>query len=322
MTDALEQSGSKMERRKRHSIPTFIVFLVISSAAWLVVKLSEDYNTQAVFHVKFEDVPADQWISSPDQSVKMSLMVDGFHVLRYKMIRETNRIVVVSLNGMPYRAESRNMYSFSSQYVADKVAEMLDINTSDITIKEEKVYFSMDALKSKVVPVVLQSDIKTQRQYGLYGIPVLEPASVTIFGPQEIIDSVKSVKTEVIVKTNVNQGFCETIPLDLLGGKIQSNVKEVKATIDVEKYTEMDIKVPIRVADSLNVRFFPEAISVRCMVAIKDYPSVTAESFAATVDMHQLRSMQPLLDVRLTETPQTIQLLNTRPDKVEYLIVQ
>ena len=320
--DRLDGIKKKAERKDKRSVLTFLVFLAISTGAWFLVKLSEDYTTQTTFKVQFTEVPADKWIPSADQSVKMSLMVDGFHTLRYKMVREPNRFVTIPLDEVPYHFESGNTYSFSSQYVTEKVAERLGINASDITMNDAKVYFTMDTLKSKVVPVVLQSDIKTQRQFDLYGIPMLDPPSVTIFGPQETIDSIKVVKTELLSKANVNQSFIEVLPLDLLGGRIHSNVKQVKVVVQVEKFTEMDIEVPIKVSDSLKVRFFPEKMSVKCLVAMKDYASITPDLFGVAVDRQQMKSMQPLLDVHLDHWPNTVQILSTRPDKVEYLIVQ
>ena len=318
----LDNIKQKVERKNRGSAFTFLIFLAISTAAWFLVKLSENYTTQTAFRLQFAEVPADQWISSSEQKVKMSLNIDGFHTLRYKMIREPKRFVTINLNEVSYRQEDENTYSFSSQYVADKVAELLDINASDITLNDSKIYFDMDWLKSKVVPIVLRSDIKLQRQFGLYGIPTLDPASVTIYGPQEIIDTVRSVRTEMLARANVSESFSETVSLDLLGGKIHSNTNEVHATVTVEKYTEMDIEVPIKVADSLRVRFFPETMSVKCLVAMKDYASVVPDDFTVTVDRQQLEAMQPLLDVRLAAWPKTVQILSTRPDKVEYLIVQ
>lgn len=307
---------------KNRSVLTFLIFLAISTAAWFLVKLSENYVTQTAYRVHFEDVPADKWMSADEQSVKLSLNIDGFHTLRYKMIREANRIVAISLAEVPYRLENGNSYSVSSQYVADKIAESLDINASDITMNEAKVYFNLDALKSKVVPVALSYDIKPQRQYDIYGIPMLEPSSVTIFGPQETIDTIKVVRTQILSKSGVNQNFTETVPLNLMDGLIRSNVKVVKAEIQVEKFTEMDVEVPITVADSLRVRFFPDKMTVKCLVAMKDYASITPEGFSVAVNMQQLKAMQPLLDVRLASWPPTVQVLSTRPDKVEYLIVQ
>ena len=322
MTDELDRIKQKVERTNKHSAFTFLVFLVISTAAWFLVKLSEDYVTQTTFRVLIEEVPAEKWVSSDEQSVKMSLNIDGFHTLRYKMIREPNRFVTIPLSEVPYRLESNNTYSFSSQYVTEKVAERLGITASDITMNDAKVYFTMDALKSKVVPVVLQSNIATARQYDIYGIPMIDPSSVTIFGPQEVIDSIKLVRTELLSRDNVNQSFNATLPLDLLDGQIHSNTKEVKVEVQVEKYTEMDVEVPIKVADSLKVRFFPEMMSVKCLVAMRDYASITPENFTVAVDRQQLKAMQPLLDVRLASWPPTVQILSTRPDKVEYLIVQ
>lgn len=322
MTEQIDYIKNKVDRKSKRSIGTFLVFLILSTALWFLVKLSENYTTQTTFRIQFTGMPADQWISSPEQSAKMSLNIDGFHTLRYKMIREQNRFVTIALDQVPFRQENANTYSFSSQYVAEQIADRLDISVSDITMNESMIYFNMNMLQSKVVPVVLKSDILTQRQYEIYGIPTLEPASVTIFGPKEIIDTVKSVKTELLSKLNVNQGFTEIVPLNLLNGQIRSNVKEVRAEVQVEKFTEMDVAVPIRVNDSIKMRFFPELVTVKCFVAIKDYASIVPENFNVAVDMQQLKDLQPLLDVRLAAWPKYVQILNITPDKVEYLIVQ
>ncbi len=318
--DKLEDIKRKVGRKHKRSIFTFLVFLAISTAAWFLVKLSENYVTQATFRLQIEDVPADKWVSSDEQSVKMSLNIDGFHTLRYKMIRD--RLVDVSLSEAPFRLESGNTYSFSSQYVAEKVAQRLGTHASDITVNDARIYFTMDDLKSKVVPVVLQSDITTARQYGIYGIPMLDPSSVTIYGPQETIDTVKMVKTAALTMANVNQTFDATVPLDLFEGRLRSNIKEVNVEVQIEKYTEIDVEVPIRVDDSLKVRFFPETMSVKCLVAMRDYASITSESFFVDIDKQQLDARQPLLDVSLAVWPPTVQIINTHPEKVEYLIVQ
>lgn len=318
----MERINEKAEPKNKRSVLTFLVFLVISTALWLLIKLSNDYSTQTTFSLQLEEVPADKWISSPELAVKMSLNTDGFHTLRCKMIREPKRVVTIPLSEVPYRQETGNTYSFSSQYVAERIADFLGIGTSDVVMNDDKVYFNMDMLKSKVVPIAFQSDIKTQRQYDVYGIPTLDPSTITIFGPQEVIDTVKSVKTVKVSKVNVNQGFRETVGLDLLGGTIRSNVKEVTVEVNVEKFTEKDIEVPIKVSGGLRVRFFPETMKVKCLVAIKDYASIVPEDFSVAVDRQQLEDLQPLLDVRLASWPQYVQVLSTSPDKVEYLIVQ
>lgn len=308
--------------KDKHSIFTFLVFLVISAVLWLMVKLSEDYTTQVVFRLKIEDVPADKWISSDEQTAKLSMTTDGFHTLKYRLIREPRRIVSLSLNEVPFRPENGTTYSFSSLYVTERIAEFLDIAATDLTMNDDKVYFNLEPLMSKVVSILLRSDIRPQRQYGVYGIPVLAPSSVTVFGPADLLDTLRSVRTEMLSKQNVSESFTETLALDLFDGRIQSNTKTVSATIQVEKFTETDVKVPIKVADMQNIRFFPEEMTVKCLVAIKDYPSISTDEFSVEIDMAQLHALQPLLDVRLKSWPQYVQILSSTPDKVEYLIVQ
>lgn len=308
--------------KDKHSIFTFLVFLVISAALWLMVKLSEDYTTQAVFRLKIEDVPADKWISSDEQTVKLSMTTDGFHTLKYRLIREPRRIVSLSLDEVPFRLENGTTYSFSSLYVTECIASFLDIAASDLAMNDDKVYFNLEPLMSKVVPIVLRSDIRPQRQYGVYGIPILEPSSATVFGPADVLDTLKAVRTETLSKHNVSEDFVETVALDLLDGKLQSNTKTVSASVQVEKFTETDVKVPISIADMPNIRFFPEVMTVKCLVAIKDYPSINTDDFSVEIDRAQLRALQPLLDVRLKSWPQYVQVLGCTPDKVEYLIVQ
>lgn len=310
-----------MNKNKR-PILTFLVFLVLSTALWLLIKLSENYTTQTTFCVELTNVPADKWLASPEHTVKLSLDIDGFHMLNYEMIREAKRRVSVSLSEVPYRLENGSTYSFSSQYVAEQIADRLDINASDITMNDAKIYFNMEPLKSTVVPVRLRSDIKTQRQYDVYGIPILDPSSVTVYGPEEVIDTLKSVSTVLLAKSNVGQDFTEMVALDLADGTIQSNTKEVKVSMEVVKFTETDIQVPISTPDNIKVRFFPETMTVKCLVAIKDYASMVPENFRVEPNMEQLKARQPLLDLHLVTWPQHIQVLETSPDKVEYIIVQ
>lgn len=307
---------------KKSSLLTFLVFLALSAALWLLIKLSGHYASQASFCVAIVNESAEQWIASPEQTVKMSLNCDGFHTLRYKMMREPSRRVFVSLNEVPYRLENGSIYSFSSQYVAEKVAERLGVGASDIVMNDAKIYFNMEPLASKVVPVELVAAIKTERQFDLYGIPAIDPAAITIFGPREALDTIKRVRTVPLSKSGVNASFNEEVALDLGNAAVHTNTHSVRVGVEVQKYTETDLYVPIHAAEGKRLRLFPETLSVKCLVAMCDYAKLAADDFRAEVDEAQLDSLRPLLDVRLVEWPKYVQVLNTSPDKVEYVILQ
>ena len=78
----MERINEKSERKNKRSVLTFLVFLAISTALWFLTKLSDDYSTQAIFSLQFEEVPADKWVSSPKSAVKTDWIVLLFHQVK------------------------------------------------------------------------------------------------------------------------------------------------------------------------------------------------------------------------------------------------
>lgn len=307
-----------MERSK---VLTFLVFLAISAVLWFLIKLTKEYTSQTTFVVTYTEVPVNKWVSTSQQTVKLSFVADGFVTLRHNLVREQFRTIVIPLDEVPYRLEGGNTYSYSSQYVAERVADWLGVPAGNVTINDDKQFFNMEDLQSKELPVKVPLDVKTQRQYEVYGEPHATPASLTVYGPKNMLDTMTSVYTETFRAVNANGNLLQTLAVDLYDGAIRSNVDKVEVVVEVEQYTEIDIEIPVKVTDSLNLRFFPETMKVKCLVPIRDYASVNGASFKALADTAQLHRLEPLLDVKLVQVPDNVQVLKTEPDQVEYLII-
>lgn len=300
---------------------TFLVFLLISAALWFLIKLTKEYTTQTEFTVVYTEVPASKWLSTPEQKVKLSFVADGFATLRHNLVRPQRRQVSISLEEVPYRLEGGNTYSYGSQYVAEQVAEWIGVPSGNVTVNDNKQYFNMEELQQKEVPVEVPLDVKTQRQYLVYGSPKVEPAMVTVYGPKTVLDTLTAVHTAVFSAVNAKGQLTQTLPIDYYGGTVRSEQATAEVAVEVEQYTETDIEVPVKVSDTVNCRFFPETMKVKCLVPIRDFASVSAASFLVLADTAQLHRLEPLLDIRLTKVPEHVQVVKTEPDQVEYLIV-
>lgn len=300
---------------------TFLVFLLISAALWFLIKLTKEYTTQTEFTVVYTEVPASKWLSTPEQKVKLSFVADGFATLRHNLVRPQRRLVSISLEEVPYRLEGGNTYSYGSQYVAEQVAEWIGVPSGNVTVNDDKQYFNMEELQQKEVPVEVPLDVKTQRQYLVYGSPKVEPAMVTVYGPKTVLDTLTAVHTAVFSAVNAKGQLTQTLPIDYYGGTVRSEQATAEVAVEVEQYTETDIEVPVKVSDTVNCRFFPETMKVKCLVPIRDFASVSAASFLVLADTAQLHRLEPLLDIRLTKVPEHVQVVKTEPDQVEYLIV-
>lgn len=317
----VEQINDEIGRKDKSKFLTFLIFLCISALLWFLIKLTKDYTTQTDFTVVYTEVPVNKWISTPEQTVKVSFVADGFVTLHHNLVRAQRRVVEIPLNEVPYRLEGGFTYSYSSQYVAEKVADWLGVPSSNVTVNEITQYFNMEDLQSKEVAVLVPLDIKTQRQYHVYGDPKVNPSSVTVFGPKNLLDTLTAVYTETLHAVNASDDIVQTMAINYYDGAIRAEEKTAEVVVEVEQYTEIDIEVPVTVTDSVNLRFFPERMKVKCMVPIRDYANITPASFTVLADTAQLHRLQPVLDIRLVQVPEHVQVVKTEPDQVEYLIV-
>lgn len=317
----VDQNPEETEKRDRSKLLTFVVFLLISAALWFLIKLTKDYSMQTVFTVTYVDVPVNKWISTPEQAVKLSFTADGFATLRHNLVREQRRVVEIPLGEVPYRLEGGVTYSYGSQYVAERVADWLGIPASNVTMNEDKQYFNMEDLQSKEVSVLVPLDVQTQRQYHVYGAPLVVPDKITVYGPKNLLDTMTAVYTEPLHAVNANEALTRTLAIDYYGGAVRGEEKTAQVTVGVEQYTEMDVEVPVKVTDTVNLRFFPETMTVKCMVPIRDYANITGASFLVLADTAQLHRLQPVLDIRLEQVPEHVLVVKTEPEQVEYLII-
>ena len=305
----------------RSKVLTFLVFLAISTVLWFLIKLTKEYTSQTTFAITYTEVPVNKWVSTSQQTVKLSFVADGFVTLRHNLIRQQFRTIVIPLNEVSYRLEGGNTYSYSSQYVAERVADWLGVPTGNVTVNDDKQFFNMEDLQSKELPVRVPLDVKTHRQYNVYGEPHPNPASMTVYGPKNMLDTMTAVYTATLHAANVSEDVVQTLTVDLYDGAVRSDVTAVEVLVDVEQYTEIDIEVPVKATDKRNLRFFPETVKVKCMVPIKDYASINGASFKVLADTAQLHRLQPLLDIRLVQFPDNVQVLKMEPEQVEYLII-
>lgn len=308
-------------KTKRRHFLTFIVFLFISTLLWLLIKLSKDYSTQSTFAINYTNIPVDKCITSPTNMVNFSFDADGFITLAHNLMPENERTIDIPLNEVPYRNDNETTYSFSSQYVAEKLANLLGISTSDISMNEGNISFEMEPLKSKKVAVKLRSNIDTQRQYGIYGSPSITPNTVVVYGPPKTIDTLSTVYTKKFEKSDVNKNINETVALDLLDGLIKTDSTNVRVSISIEKFTELNIEVPITKSPKANIRVLPETVMVKSMVPMSEYNYIKPEMFNIGIDETQIGKEQ-IIDVVVKKIPDNVTISSIKPEQVEYLIVK
>ena len=297
-----------------------IIFILIAATLWLIIKLSDTYTVTVPFAINYVDIPASQIIDNNTEEVNLTVSTTGFKLLNYYFKSKKKRCIDISLKEVKYKKTDDKTYSYSSRFIIEKVGEFMATNANEITMTDEVQYFTMSRLASKKVRIVPVTNIVFEKQYNYYGEPLSTPDSLTIYGTVENVNKTNEVRTKVITLKNVSQNVETTAKIDLDEG-LKADVEEVEVSVNVEKYTESEVVVPITVPGNTNMHLYPDKVTVRYIVAMKDYAIINQLSFKAIVDTANIY-FTDVLPVELVLFPNNTQIISVEPKEVEYIIVQ
>ena len=302
------------------SISGMLICMLIAALLWLIIKLTVTYTVTEPFAIKFVDIPADQIIQNDNYRVEATITTTGFKLINYYITPKDKRVIELSLKEINYKKSNFETFSYSKRYLEEKIADFIGVNASEIEISDETQYFVMSKLTSKKVKIIPLTNLSFERQYNFYGEPVSIPDSATIFGSIDDIAGIQFLQTEVISKKNVRQSIDTKAKLDI-NENIRCDVNEVEVIVNIEKFTEAEVEVPITTPEGTEIHLFPNKVKIRYIVAMKDYPIINDLSFKVTIDPEDI-FINEALPVKLQLYPSNTQILGINPEEVEYIVVQ
>jgi hypothetical protein len=302
------------------SFTGMIICIVIAALLWLIIKLTVMYTVTEPFAIRFTDIPADQIIQNDNYHVEATMTTTGFKLMNYYLKSKKKRVITLSLKDINYKKTSFETYSYSKRFLEEKIAEFIGTTTTDVHVADDQQFFVMSKLSSKKVKIIPKTNIDFDKQYNYYGEPLSTPDSATVFGALQDIEDIQYLQTEVISRKNVNQNIDAKAKL-AIKDNVQCDVDEVEIIVNVEKFTEAEVEVPITIPNESQLHLFPNKVKIRYIVAIKDYPIINDLSFKVTINPDDI-FINETLPVNLLLHPNNTQILSINPEEVEYLVVQ
>lgn len=318
---------------KKQKVYIFLLCLLCSAIFWLSIKLSRE--TQAIFRqsLALHDIPLEKVLfAQSDSVVTFSLQTTGARLIRsrFSSSRDSVHISIASLpalnrEGLSYHYATANMLS-------GILDEQLEVNFTVSSVRPDTLFFHVVQGLEKKVPVQLHADLSYERRFGLYGEISLQPDSLTIYGPDNLVDSIHYVSTELLTYHSLDQSVKVMARFDYteIHPTIRVYPETVEVEISVEEYTEAHVEVPLLVqcndatdhftADKL--RLFPNRVNIVFLVALRDYHRVQAELFSAYVDCPEKLTTDQQLKVKAGLLPDFVRAESVRPARVDYLIMK
>jgi len=309
------------EKRRDHLV--FFICLLLATTFWFLIKLSDVYSVSYTLNVHYTHIPKGKLITSlKDSTLTIHFKSDGYNLIDLLIHRQLKDLQV-DLSKCDVRRTSRNEYTVLTASLRENIAQELGVNDRDLEFSRPRLNFYMEQLKKISLNVTPRMHLKFKSQYELYGYRIL-PAKVTVYGPERILDTLKHLYTRSFSLEDLSgKQIVKTTVLNPDPKLLKLYPEHVKIQLDVEKYTERTLQVPVDVSGiHPRLRTFPLEVTVYFNVFIRDYEKIHARQFRVVpnlknIDLHQVKKLR----LELVSAPKQVSNVRLNPAEVEFIIL-
>jgi YbbR domain-containing protein len=311
---------AKLRNNKR--VVVFLICLGIATTLWLLNALGKDYDATVSYPVKFANPPVNRFLAN-STPVKLDIKIEGqgFTILRYKMsslspiVLDIEQITTnLEPNSGTYKVPGKNLIGTISGMFSS------EIQINDIT--PEIIEIVLDSLITKTVPVELDVNVEFVPQFNLKNPIKTVPDEINITGPAIALEKISAIKTKVNITNKLETDFRQEIEL-IHPEKTTIQPEKVNLTIEVEKYTEKELKIPVEIIhkpEKMRIKLFPSEVKVLFTVGLSRFETIKPTDFGVSVDYNSMVDNVNNLNILIYKKPGFIQGVRLNPEKVEFLI--
>lgn len=327
------------EGKKRRKVPrkvhgkiidrdflVFVFFLLLSFSFWYLNGLSKELSAQIKYPVRYINPPKNRvLLGSLPPKLDLNIKGPGYSLIKLRL-SGSRAPVVVDMSKLNYLinpgSRSYNYYVLTST-LKDDFHQQLRADFEILRIQPDTLSFSFDLIESKKVPVLPEIAVITETEFFVKGPIKSDPDSVIITGPRPVIDTVKFVRTRARNFSGIRQSFTKNVQID--GSKIFTvSEKRVKISVTVEQFTEARMEIPVKiinVPDSIEIRLFPNVVSVHLLVAVSDYKGIFESNISALIDYALIDPENTdKLPVIVTNIPTYANTVRYSPQELDYIV--
>ncbi len=317
----------KRKRFNRNTL-TYIVMVLISLTFWVIAKMGSTITTEIDFKVEYYGLPHNSMLvpGVTTDMLRITLSARGTELVKHRGGYSPIRIDLSKLDIRTFPESDSTLKFVTDDDIRAQVEAQMPGDYKFLSLIPDTIKLDFGILRHAKVPVILDQAITFEKQFRLASEPTLQPDSITIGGPAIIVDTIKAIHTETLTLDKLSESTVQKVRFVIPDG-VNCPLTSTDATINVEKFTEHSIEVPIRtvnVPDTVNLRIFSQKATIRFNVGWGNYNKISREMFGAEIDYKDLTGVTrpQFLTVRISKKPDGMGVTNVSisPETVEYLI--
>ncbi|MBQ8520569.1 MAG: YbbR-like domain-containing protein [Bacteroides sp.] len=264
----------------------FLFFVFVSFSFWLLQVLDETYETELSIPVRMKNVPENVVMTSElPREMRVGVQDRGTVLVNY-MLGQT--FYPVTLDFSEYAGKGNQVRIHSSELMK-RISAQLNTSTKVLTVKPDILEFIYTQGKGKMVPVKVQGEVRTARQYYVSGI-TCSPDSVMVYAPRAILDTLTGAYTRPLEVEEVSDTLRRRLDIvPVKGARFTPAYSDIAVMVDI--YAEKTVEVPVRgvgfPADKV-LRTFPSKVKLTFQVGLSHFKEITADDFVVEVSYNEL----------------------------------
>jgi YbbR domain-containing protein len=286
--------------------------------------LSKEYSMVVRFPVDYVNLPTDKVISNNlPEAVDIEIKAKGFDLLAYKL-RKKHETVDIDMKDARL-LNYKNVYYLLSNSRIGKIRTQFSNEIHIQKINPDTIFINYNKKVSKLVPVKYHLTLSFNKQFNLTDSITIQPSYITVSADEELIRQIDSVDTQPYTLSDISSSTTVRLPIlktpELKHAEFSHAF--VKATVNVTKYTEASLELPVEVENlpaGYSFKAFPDKVAIKFNVAFRNYEKINALNFRAIVDYKKIDKESNKLRVQLVKIPEGVRNVKLITEKVEYII--
>jgi len=304
-------------------ILSFLLFLALSAVFWFVHALGKERETTLLVPIHYIGVPVNVAITnSPPREIQISVKDQGLQLLAYSKGKMPP--LIIDLSRTFY---NKGKILITPDQLSGRVGRYMHLQstTSILEVHPDSILIQYEKLCEKNLPVELVSSIELYDQYMLSDKISINPSRVDVYGPKHILDTMKSVRTELVQYKDLKDTIsttCRLKPVKML----RYSTNSIKLNIFVEAFTERKVQIPITSINcppNLSIRTFPAFVIATYTVGLSYFRILNPNDFEVYLDYNDLKSnIQSKQNLRIKNNVSYISNIRISPQEVEFILEQ
>jgi YbbR domain-containing protein len=309
----------KTIRINRNSL-IFGLFLLISSILWLLNALNKDYVERLKYPVKFTNIPEEIQVQNrlPDY-LYLEINGHGYDILSYK-INYSKPPIRINLKKTQLRKKADGEFYLLGSDLGDIANSRLKGEVSLIRVLPDSIHFITKHAETIKLPVKADIEYSAAKQHMIISKPELTPDSIEIKGIPEKLEKLEYVTTEKKSFYNLTADTKRFVKIKSIPG-VKMNPDRIQINITVEKYTEANIKVPVKIVNvpaNYSATAIPGNATLNVQVPLSEFKSLGPEKFSIEADFKKIKNGKT--ELIIFKKPDNIQSIEITPKQVQIIL--